>query len=283
MSYDEWIGKSKDQNDSMAPEQLQRYEAMLDRDPGSVTAGTELPPCSHWIYFTGTEKHSELTENGYPKPGIFLPNIELPRRMWAGGSIQFKKPLKTGSPADKKSTIIKIDEKEGASGKLCFVTIRHQISSYGNVAIDEEQQLVFRESSEEGAHPVRTKPIDIDYDWKKTRKPDSIQLFQFSALTFNSHRIHYDYPYATREEGYPNLPVHAPFLLMLMMDSFKNKTDGKVIEDIQYRAEGPMYLGEEITITCKNVDNAKAEMRAVGPDNKIALSATIKWVYSWNR
>jgi 3-methylfumaryl-CoA hydratase len=283
MSYDEWIGKSKDRSDSMAPEQLQRFEAMLNRDPDTVSAGTTLSPCSHWIYFNPGEKQSELAENGHEKPGHFLPPVDLPRRMWAGGSIQFKKPLKAGSPAEKKSTIIKIDEKEGSTGKLCFVTVRHQISSYGVVAIDEEQQIAFGEAYEEGAHPIRTKPADIGYDWKKSRKPDAAQLFRFSALTFNSHKVHYDYLYTTQKEGYPNLLVHAPFLLVLMIDAFKTKTDGKVIEEISYRAEGPLYSGEEITITSKDVDNTKAELRALGPDNKIALSASVKWVYSWNQ
>jgi len=282
MSYDEWIGKSADSSDSLAPEQLQRFEAMLNRDPGSAMAGTVLPPCSHWIFFNPAVKPDELGENGHQKPGNFLPPVELPQRMWAGGSIRFKKPLKAGSPAEKKSTITGIDEKEGATGKLCFITIRHQISSYGAVAIDEEQQIVFREASEEGAHPIRTKPMDIDYDWKKNSRTDTVQLFRFSALTFNSHRIHYDYLYATEKEGYPSLPVHSPLLLVLMVNDFKGKTDGKLIEEISYRAEGPLYAGEEMTITCKDVDNFKSEMRVLGPDNKMAMSAAIKWTYSWN-
>ena len=283
MSYDEWIGKSKDRNDSMAPEQLQRFEAMLDRNPNDVQAGTVLPPCAHWIYFTPVDPHSEITEDGNAKKGEFLPPVELPVRMWAGGKIQFKKQLRAGMPADKKSTIIKIDEKEGSSGKLCFVTIRHQINVSGSAVIDEEQQIVYREASEQGVHPIRTMPMDIDYDWKKQKLIDSVLMFRFSALTFNSHKIHYDYKYATEQEGYPNLVVQAPLLLVLMMNEFKSKTDGKVIEEIEYKATGPVFLGEEITITSKDVDNTRVEMRALGPDNKIALQASVKWIYSWNQ
>ena len=282
MSYDEWIGKSKDRNDSMAPEQLQRFEAMLDRNPNDVQAGTVLPPCAHWIYFTPVDPHSEITEDGNAKKGDFLPPVELPTRMWAGGKIQFKKQLRAGMPADKKSTIIKIDEKEGSSGKLCFVTIRHQINVSGSAVIDEEQQIVYREASEQGVHPIRTMPMDIDYDWKKRKLIDSVMMFRFSALTFNSHKIHYDYKYATEQEGYPNLVVQAPLLLVLMMNEFKSKTDGKVIEEIEYKAAGPVFLGEEVTITSKDVDNTRVEMRALGPDNKIAMQATVKWIYSWN-
>lgn len=281
MSFDDWIGKSKDNSDSMAPEQLQRFEALMNRDPGSVSDGTELPHCAHWVYFTDAIPYSDIGVDGHERKGDFLPPVELPKRMWAGGSLEFKKPLKAGTPAEKKSTIISIDEKEGKTGKLCFVTIRHQISSLGTIAIDEVQKLVYREGSEEGAHPIRTEPLDIDPDWKKTIKPDSVQLFRFSALTFNSHRIHYDLDYVKKLEGYPNLVVHAPFILLLLLDAFKHKYDGKLIEHLEYSAIGPIYLGEQMTISGKSVDNHKAELRACGTEGKIAMKVSIKWAYSW--
>lgn len=281
MNYDNWIGKSKNLSDTIAPEPLRRFEALLDRDPGSVNNGTILPPCAHWIYFNPAVPQAVLAADGHPQKGDFLPPVELPSRMWAGGIIRFKKPLKTGQPADKKTTITAIDEKEGGSGKLCFITLRHQISTAGALAIDEDQEIVFREASEKGAHPIRTQPVDVDFDWKKSVQLNSAHLFRFSALTFNSHKIHYDHPYATQTEGYPNLVVHAPLLLVLMMNFFKTKTDGKVIEEIAYRAAGPMFLHEEITITSKDTDNNKVEMRALGPDQNIALKASINWTYSW--
>ncbi|TVR28014.1 MAG: acyl-CoA dehydrogenase [Balneolaceae bacterium] len=283
MSYDEWIGKTKDRNDSMAPEQLQRFEALMNQNPHSVTSGTELPPCAHWCYFTPIDMQSNIAVDGHALKGDFLPPVELPKRMWAGGKITFKKPLLAGTPAEKKSTIIAINEKEGSTGKLCFVTVRHQISARGAVAVDEEQQIVYREESEEGAHPIRTQPLDIDPDWKKTTKLDSVQLFRFSALTFNSHRIHYDREYVKKIEGYPNLVVHGPYLLVLLLDAFKNKDDGRVIEDVEYSAVGPVYLDEQITIQGKGVDNHRVELRVTGPEGNMAMKATVNWTYSWNR
>ena len=283
MNYNEWIGKSENRSDSMAPEQLQRFEAMLNRDPHSITSNKELTPCAHWTYFTPMDMHSNIAVDGHARKGDFLPPVELPKRMWAGGKILFKKPLLTGIPAEKKSTITAIDEKEGSTGKLCFVTIRHQISAKGSVAIDEVQQIVYREESEKGAHPIRTQPLDIDPDWKKTTKPDTVLLFRFSALTFNTHRIHYDQDYVRNVEGYPNLVVHGPLLLVLMLDAFKAKHDGKVIEDIEYKAVGPIYLDEQITICGKSVDNHRVELRAIGSDGNMAMKATVNWTYSWNR
>lgn len=282
MAYNEWIGRTENRRDSMAPEQLQRFEAMMNRDPSGISEGTELPPCAHWGYFTPISTLSDLAENGTAGQKELMPPIDLPRRMWAGGIIRFKKPVKTGVPADRQTTITKIDEKEGRSGKLCFVTLRHQISSHGSIAIDEEQTMVFREANEKGAHPVRTDPLDIDPDWKRSVKPGSVQLFQFSAVTFNSHRIHYDQQYARESEGYPNLLVPAPFLVLLLLDAFKSRHDGRVISEFQYKARGPVYLNEEVILYAKNTDNFEAELRACGPDGKVALAMHLRWNYSWS-
>lgn len=281
MDLSKWIGNSFDISDTMSTEQLQKFEALMNGDPDSVSEGSEISPCGHWIYFNPPIPQADLGINGHERNSNFFPPVELPRRMWAGGNIKFKKPLKSGVPADKKSTITKIDEKEGKSGQLCFVTIRHQISSRGAVAIDEEQTIVYREESEKGAHPIRTQPLDIDPEWRKSTKPSSIQLFRYSALTFNSHRIHYDQDYAREMEGYPNVLVHAPFLVLLMIDAFTSKTDGKVISEIKYENVGPVYLGEQITICGKSVDNTKTALRIHGSEGKMAVKAEVHWTYNW--
>ncbi len=280
MNYHEWIGKKETRSDSMAVEQLQRFEALMSRNPHSATKNTPLPACSHWCYFTPTEPQTNIAVDGHALKGGFLPPVELPRRMWAGGHIQFKKPLFAGIPAAKMSTIADIKEKTGSTGKLCFVTVHHQVSSDGGLNIDEEQHIVYREESEKGAYPFRTRPLDIDPDWEKTTKPDAVQLFRFSALTFNSHRIHYDLDYVQNAEGYPNLVVHGPYLLVLLLDAFKHKDDeDRVIKEVTYRAVGPVYLGEQITISGKSVNNHTSELRITGPEGNLAMTATVNWTY----
>lgn len=281
MNYDDWIGRSEDRSDSLATEQLMKFEALLNRDPSQVSAGTTLEPCAHWAFFNPVPTNAELAVNGTARSGELAPPIDLPRRMWGGGRILFKKELKAGTPADKKSTITKIEEKEGETGKLCFVTYRDQVSARGSVAIDETRTMIFTEESEQGAHPIRTEPLDIDPDWKKSVKPDSVQLFRLSALTFNSHRIHYDQDYVRDVEGYPAPLVHAQLILLLLIDSFKNKHDGKMIEEIEYKAVGPVYLGEQITLCGREVDNFRAELRATGPEGKLAMRVNVKWIYNW--
>ena len=283
MDIKEWIGKRENRSDSIAPETLQRFEAMMDRDPSSITEGSELPPCAHWCYFTPPVKRSDIAENGHPEQGDFQPPIDQPTRMWAGGKIEFRKPMKTGVPANRSSTITKIEEKEGKSGPLTFVEISHAISKGGTTMIIEDQQLVYRESTDKGAYPTREKPLDIDPDWTKSITPDVVTLFRFSALTFNAHRIHYDRDYAKNVEGYPDLVVHGPLLLVYLLDEYMKNSRNRVIRSLEYKLEGPIYLGEEINIHCgKGIDSKKSELRITGPDKKLALKADLEWGYNWD-
>ena len=281
MNADEWIGKSENRSDSMAPEQLQRFAEMLNHNPAEIGDGSELITGAHWAYFHKSQTNAELGVSGTPRNDSLIPPCDLPRRMWAGGKLEFKKPLVTGVPAERISTLTDVSEKKGSSGKLCFVTLKHQVSQKGAIAVDEDQIFVFLQENEKGAHPIRTEPMDIDPEWKKLIRPDPLQLFRFSAVTWNSHRIHYDQEYARDVEGYPNLLIHSPYLLILMMDAYRSKHDGKVIQSVEYKSIGPAYLGEQLTISGKTTDNLKTSLRATGPDDKLAMKAEVEWSYSW--
>ena len=280
MNLNDWIGQSKSLRDTLAPEQLRRFEAMLNRRADAIGEGHDLPVGSHWAYFTPLHLQSDLTVQGYPRDSGLFPPIEQSSRLWLGGRLQFKYPLKTGTPATRYSTVIDLKEDEGDPEKV-YLSLQHQISSKGSAAIVEDQHFLYRPPVEKGAHPTRIHPMDIDPEWKKSTKPDSILLFRFSALTYNAHRIHYDQDYARNVEGYPNVIIHAPLLLLLALESFKSKFDGKILEDVTYELRGPVYLGEQITIAGKSVDNHETELRITGHENNIALKAHVKWAYEW--
>ena len=280
MDPKEWTGKSMSRRDTLAPEQLRRFEAMVNRRPETVAKGDQLTTCSHWAYFTPLYLQSDLTVQGYPRDQDLFPPIEQSSRLWLGGRLQFKNVLTVGTPATRYSTITQF-KKEGENQEKVYLSLQHQISTKGSVAIVEDQHFLYRPSSEKGAHPTRTEPMDIDPDWEKNTKPDSILLFRFSALTFNAHRIHYDQDYARNVEGYPNVMVHGPLLLLLALESFRSKYDGKVLEDVEYELRGPVYLGEQITISGKSSDNYQTELRISGHENNIALKARVKWTYEW--
>lgn len=183
----------------------------------AVEAGTALPPFFHQVYFWAPSAPSGLGRDGHPKVGGLIPDMGLPRRMWAGGRLRFDRPLRTGSPAEKRSVVEDRARKTGRSGPLGFVTLRHEIWQDGALCLTEWQDLVYRtdpDPSQPAPEPPRAR---VDEQAARGVAFDSTLLFRYSALTFNGHRIHYDRDYARRVEGYAGLVVHGPLLAQLLM------------------------------------------------------------------
>jgi len=213
----DWIGQHETQDDVLHAQPSRFMQATLDREP-SLEDGDALPPLWHWLYFLSAKPMRALGRDGHPAKGGFLPPIELPRRMWAGGRFAFNQPLVLGQPARKQSTILKVTEKEGRSGQLCFVTVEHCITQYGAVAVREEHDIVYLDDPSLDAKPVPTVPTLDHADFSETVQPSEVLLYRYSALTFNGHRIHYDSDYARGVEGYDGLVFHGPLTATLLVD-----------------------------------------------------------------
>ncbi len=212
-----WIGKQETVYDVIHAKQAGFMQATLDQQP-SICDGDKLPPLWHWLYFLEAKPASALGRDAHPKKGGFLPPIKLPRRMWAGGRFNFHTPLIVGKPAEKKSKIIKITEKDGRTGKLCFVTVEHKIFQNGQTAITEEHDIVYREDPKlDGPTPALKHAPELS-EFERKITPTQVMLFRYSALTFNGHRIHYDVDYARNTEGYEGLVFHGPLTATLLID-----------------------------------------------------------------
>ncbi|TDV35619.1 3-methylfumaryl-CoA hydratase [Paraburkholderia caballeronis] len=187
--------------------------------PNAFTAnhGEPLPELWHWMFCAPPTPIGDLGHDGHPKRGLVVPPDDLPRRMWAGGRVVFRKPPRVGDTMERTSRIASVRETAGRSGRLLFVTVQHRYSHAGGVLIDEEQDLVYRAAAGGGAEqPAPGRPARDDADWQRTVHPDPLLLFRYSALTFNSHRIHYDRDYAMHSEGYAGLVVHGPLVATLL-------------------------------------------------------------------
>jgi 3-methylfumaryl-CoA hydratase len=209
-------------------------------------SGDALPHLWHWIFFRPTVAQHLIAEDGHPQKGGFLPDLGLPRRMWAGGRLRFLSPLIVGSEIARESKILKIGEKEGRSGKLGFVTVGHQIRCAGTLAIDEEQDIVYREPAAPGAPAPAPTAAPDHAQWTREIVPDEVLMFRYSALTFNAHRIHYDKPYATQTEGYPNLVVHGPLIATLLMDLVRRHRPDAAVLDFSFKAMRPSFMGNTL-------------------------------------
>src|SRR4029079_4316417 len=140
----QWIGKSETRSDVVTPTPIAALAATLDRTEPWPQPGDPLPPIWHWLYFLPIYPLAASGADGHPTRGEFLPPVALPRRMWAGSRLEFLRPLLVGSAIERVSTITNIAEKEGRSGKLVFVTVRHEVSDAEGLLLSDEHDIVFR-------------------------------------------------------------------------------------------------------------------------------------------
>lgn len=265
----QWIGRIETATERLALLHAVQLAATLDRGHRPAE-GQPLPPLWHWIYFSPHAPHSELGEDGHARRGGFLPPVPLPRRMWAGGRLTFHHPLRIGETVTRRSEILSVSEKSGAQGVLVFVTVRHTLSNAGGPAIEEEQDIVYREPGVTHSAAAPTFPRR-EADWREAFATDPARLFRWSAITFNAHRIHYDQPYATGVEGYPGLVVQGPLTATLLLDSWERQTGGSA-RTFSFRGQAPLFCGDTLTI-CGQRDGAGCDLWAEGPAGFVAMSA----------
>ena len=275
-----WIGREEVVDDVVTAAQLAKMSVTLARDDAPPAPGDPVPPGWHWMFCHAPAPASELGPDGHTRRGGFLPPIALPRRMWAGGRLAFGPPLRVGQAVRRRSTILDVAEKHGRSGPLVFVTVRHDSGGADGSAVVEEQDLVFRaapqpsDSKTSGDQPAapETPPRAI---WRRRVHADPVMLFRYSALTFNGHRIHYDHPYVTREEGYLGLVVHGPLLATLMLDLVRREAPGRRIARFAFRGLHPVFDTAPFEVAgAPSVDGAEAALWIADPTAAVAMRGT---------
>lgn len=276
----EWKGQSEASTDTISAQHCRKLQETLDIsseiDVGSVlAAGDVLPPLWHFVSHIGSVPMSQVGADGHPKRGGFLPPVALPRRMWAAGRVNFVADLHVGDEVVKTSTIDNIAIKEGRSGTLCFVTVRHDLSVAGELRISEEQDLVYRDDPDPSAAKPEPKPAPNEADFSRVVTPSEVLLFRYSALTFNGHRIHYDRPYAQGVEGYPDLVVHGPLTATLLADlAASSGNNGKrALASFSFRAMSPLFVTDPFTISGTQ-QGSTIKLWATTPSGGLAMQAT---------
>jgi len=254
----DWIGRATDMSCWLDPWRACAVHATLDATDAPPIEGAALPPCWHWAYFLDAAPSHELGPDGHSQRGGFLPPVPLPRRMWAGSRLEFFAPLVLGSSASKVSRVAAVEEKDGRSGRLCFVKVQHEIHGPAGLAIREEQDIVYRDVPRGDAATV-AQSAPIHARWQRPWTFDAPRLFRYSALTFNSHRIHYDRDYVTREEGYPGLVVHGPLMATAMLELVRMQCPDRSIRRFDFRAIAPLFDGQPID-ACGQPDGDRVEL-----------------------
>ena len=262
------VGRTRVRRDILAPWPSQAMLGLLDRDPAGIGADDPLPLGWHRLYFHEPLRASCLGTDGHEERGAFMPAVDLPRRMWAGGELRSLGPIRLGAPAELRSEVHSVNEKHGNSGRLVFVTVEHTVLQDGRQCVHEKQVIVY--TGPQPAAPAAPQPPAPAPEWTQTFLPTTTTLFQFSALTYNPHRIHYDHPYATGQEGYPGVLVHGPLTALLLLDAAGRHAPAPPAH-FRYRALAPLYADEPITLAGRPSPPAERIVEALAPTGTVAM------------
>lgn len=277
--WDTWLGREMRATDRLDPALASRWFASFDLAP---TPAATMPQGIHLCLCTPEARTEQLGEDGHPlrddSPASFFPPIPLPRRMWAASAITFLQPLSIGASIERTSRIASIAEKEGSTGKLGFVEVEHVTSADGEEAVREKQTLVYRDNVAPDAPLSPPEAGDGQFDpvaWQAHRivTPDPRLLFRYSALTFNTHRIHYDLPYARDEERYRGLVVHGPLMASMLLQLAAQELGDNVIKSFGFRAVSPAIADEVLHLAMRETDSG-FELGTFASDGRQCVKAS---------
>jgi 3-methylfumaryl-CoA hydratase len=251
----------------------------LGRPDAELRAGDALPPAWLALYFLPRFSPDELRPDGSPRDAGVVPAMPLPRRMFAGESVRFHRQLRIGDPVRRETELADMSVKSGGTGTLVFATVLSRVFGPDGLAVEEERRTVFREEVKAGERnqAPRREPAPADVPWRREVTADTVLLFRFSALTFNSHRIHYDRSWAMETEGYPGLVVHGPLTTTLLIDFARDCNPGRTVRSYVTQARAPLFDTAPFELRGRpTADGRGAQLWAVTPGGTIAMSADIE-------
>jgi itaconyl-CoA hydratase/mesaconyl-C4 CoA hydratase len=259
--FSAWIGRRQESQDRISFTLVKRIAATLGEP--APRSGESLPPLWHWAFFQEPVTADELGPDGHPALGGFLPPAHNRNRMWAGSRLEFYQPLKVEADVTCVSTILNVEEKHGRTGSLLFVTVRHEYFQDGKCALQDEQDIVYREPTPPKLSGTEAIP---EGQWRDLVVPSPTLLFRYSAVTFNGHRIHYDWPYVTETEGYPGLVVHGPLIATLNLRAFTKAHPNARLKRFTFRGVRPLISPQPFEVGGRLIDSGKAQLWAGNQD-----------------
>jgi 3-methylfumaryl-CoA hydratase len=272
-----WIGNTETASDSVTPQLTRALRATLFMPIGRPVTGDLAPLTVHWCLAQPVAPMAELGPDGHPDRGGFLPPVPLPRRMWAGGQLQFHDRIRVGDEVTRLSRIADVTLKTGSSGALCFVTVEHTITTARGLAIRDRQDIVYREAASAAPQPAAPPaPSPAPGQHRRSHMADPVLLFRYSALTFNGHRIHYDRDYVTKVEGYPGLVFHGPLQAALLNEFATELHGGEGPKTFDYRGVAPLFDGAEFSLNA-NETASGFEVWTANATGQPTMKATVAW------
>src|ERR1700676_3513898 len=271
----QWIGRSTQASDIVTAQLVKGLRATLFQEIGEPKPGDAAPWTVHWCLAQRVFPMSQLSQDGHPTRGGFLPPVPLPRRMWAGGELEFFDSMRVGDEVTRTSRIADVTMKAGSTGVLCFVSVDHLVTTPRGTALRERQDIVYRDMSTSSAPAKPAAPPPVAKH-RESHMADPVLLFRSSALTFNGHRIHYDRDYVTRVEGYPGLIFHGPLQAAFIVELAAKLHGGTAPKKFVYRGLQPLFEGSEFSINA-NDTAAGMELWTANSQGQPTMKGTATW------
>jgi len=279
VAFDGWAPVEQHDTDLVPAGAAAAMHSLLDAPGDPPRTGDPLPTLWHWMAFVPRVPQSQLGADGHPAKGTFLPPVPLPRRMFAGATLDLPTPIAVGEPIHRRGVVSSVEEKTGRSGSLVFVKVAYDYDAGGASAISEVQDIVYREPVP-GSGDRATSPspdlVPDEWTWARDVEITPTLLFRFSALTYNAHRIHYDREYATAVEGYPGLVVHGPFQAVALAELCRRHAPDRRLTRFEFRAVGPAFDDGPLLLRGRP-DNDRVTLAAFDHHGRQTVKAHAAW------
>ncbi|KAI9282356.1 hypothetical protein BY458DRAFT_537791 [Sporodiniella umbellata] len=249
---------------------------LLSKTLGSLYDPKALPPAWHHVYFPPQSQEEDLALDGYERE--FFPPKPFSQRLWGGAGFKWNvaNPLKVGDKIEMKTKLAKVDFKEGKHGESAIVWLNKDIYNHQGWSMREQRCLVYLCEQIKPASSSNGITMNKTPDFSSSLVPSSILLFRYSALTFNSHKIHYDHVYATEIEKHPACLVHGPLSGTLLLELLRNhKLSKEQLDSFEYRCLAPLYVNRQLNMWGRKIPHSnKYEVWITNDQGYLAVKGT---------
>jgi 3-methylfumaryl-CoA hydratase len=257
---------------------VQRVAALLDLDVEALKEGDPLPRGWQFILMAAATRKSQIRSDGFPGLGVMLPDLGFPRLLLGGRTVSYLKDILIGARLNRLSQIQSITEKSTPSGPMAVATVSHAL----HIEHDDEPALVEKQTyillpqtkeTQQQPRPAANNANEVSIgSYQKLVTPDETMLFQYSALGFNSHKIHLDRDHARTVEGFPDLVVNGGLATLLLTEYLRNEL-GVKFSALKVRHILPLFCGAPITMTAAKEGSV---WRLKAYDNQMNVSIEIE-------
>jgi 3-methylfumaryl-CoA hydratase len=278
-SFKSYIGKSETAADVVTASMLVKFAATLGLENPSLEKGSPIPPGWYGGLFPASHRPDKMRTDGQASGGGIVPPIPLPRRRIGGTRVSFQNPLRIGDEVTRKTEIADIQIDDGPSGAMVTVIERNSLSTGNGLCVVEERDMCMLSEARADAAPKTTPAVPGEAKWKQTIEPNTPLLFRFSAIRFNSHRIHYDRDYVTKVEKLPGLVVQSSLISQLLIEMCRREAPALQLKEFNFQNLRSIYdSGGKFTIAgAPSADGSAANLWTLDGEGKLSMLATARF------